>query len=324
MAYILLMFFVTKEHSDAFEQVVLKDTVSNAEVVVLPACGAILHSINIMHKGKQLNLVESYDSTDDFKANAESKGFRNVKMAPFACRIKDAHFSYNGSSYTIEKFLLNGSAIHGLVYNEPFIVANTWANAESAGVTLYYDYKATDAGYPFRFRCEVTYQLKTGNTLLLTTKLVNNHTDVIPVQDGWHPYFTFGGSINDIQLQFHSESLVEFDDALVPTGKLMPYTAFNNFKQLEETFFDNCFTLKKDYSGPACTLCDLDLGLQVEIWPDTSYPYLQIYTPPHRKSIAVENLSAAPDAFNNGMGVISLQPETSVQFNTVYKISSLL
>mgnify|MGYP000908397359 CR=1 FL=1 len=317
------MFSVKNEQSAAFEKVVLTDTIKKTQVTVLPACGAILHSINLHHNGNIINLLESYDSTEDFKVNAENKGFRNVKMSPFACRIKDAQYSYKGSAYTIEKFLLNGSAIHGLVYNEPFTVTRTWADVNSAGVTLVYKYKATDKGYPFHFHCEVSYELKPGNTLLLKTRIINTDTNTIPVQDGWHPYFTFNTSINDIELQFKSEALVEFDASLVPTGKLIPFKTFNDFKQLGDTFFDNCFTLLQNYSGPACTLRNNALGLQVEIWPDASYPYLQIYTPPHRNSIAVENLSAAPDAFNNGMGVILLQPETSVQFTTEYKISSL-
>jgi aldose 1-epimerase len=61
----------------------------------------------------------------------------------------------------------------------------------------------------------------------------------------------------------------------------------------------------------------------VEIRPESSYPYLQLYTPPHRESIAIENLSAAPDAFNNGMGLINLEPGASATFKTAYTISCL-
>jgi len=54
-----------------------------------------------------------------------------------------------------------------------------------------------------------------------------------------------------------------------------------------------------------------------------SYPYLQIYTPPHRRSIAIENISGVPDAFNNGMGFITLEPDQSAIFKTTYKIKLL-
>ena len=60
--------------------------------------------------------------------------------------------------------------------------------------------------------------------------------------------------------------------------------------------------------------------IEIQFFPDESYPYLQIYTPPHRKSIAIENLSGAPDGFNNEIGVITLEPGQSALFKTSYKI----
>jgi aldose 1-epimerase len=77
-----------------------------------------------------------------------------------------------------------------------------------------------------------------------------------------------------------------------------------------------------DEPMPHCTLKDDQLGLALYIYPERSYPYLQIYTPPHRKSIAIENLSSAPDAFNNKMGLIELGPEDSQAFQTRYRIES--
>jgi aldose 1-epimerase len=58
----------------------------------------------------------------------------------------------------------------------------------------------------------------------------------------------------------------------------------------------------------------------LEISPEGSYPFLQIYTPPHRQSIAIENLSAAPDAFNNKMGLIVLTAGEEKTFRTLYAI----
>lgn len=63
--------------------------------------------------------------------------------------------------------------------------------------------------------------------------------------------------------------------------------------------------------------------IQVEIYPTTAYPYLQIFTPAHRKSIAIENLSAAPDALNNGIGLKVLEPEESASFKTKFVIHAL-
>ncbi|MEO6547212.1 MAG: hypothetical protein ABIN94_04410, partial [Ferruginibacter sp.] len=64
--------------------------------------------------------------------------------------------------------------------------------------------------------------------------------------------------------------------------------------------------------------------IQIEIRPDQHYPFLQIYTPPHRNSIAIENLSAPPDSFNNKISLNILQPGENIIFATTYKITLLI
>jgi aldose 1-epimerase len=54
-----------------------------------------------------------------------------------------------------------------------------------------------------------------------------------------------------------------------------------------------------------------------------NYPYLQVYTPDHRRSIAIENLSSPPDSFNNLMGLITLGPEDSATFHLQYKLAGI-
>ena len=45
---------------------------------------------------------------------------------------------------------------------------------------------------------------------------------------------------------------------------------------------------------------------------------MQFYTPDDRKKIAIENLSSAPDAFNNKMGLQILEPQETINFITSY------
>jgi aldose 1-epimerase len=49
------------------------------------------------------------------------------------------------------------------------------------------------------------------------------------------------------------------------------------------------------------------------------YNFLQIYTPPHRKSIALEPLTGAPDAWNNKIGMIALLPDEQRKFTVRMK-----
>ncbi len=318
------MFDARFVNSAGFDKVILEDTATGTSAEIVPSCGAILHAFTVFNNGNPLNIIDGYSDTADFKTNVTAKGFKSCKLSPFACRIKDATYKFGNKYYTIEKFLLNGSALHGLLYDAVFKVLNTSADENAAVAVMQYDYNGSDKGYPFKYTCTVTYELKKGNALTLTTTITNNDEGLIPMQDGWHPYFSFGSPIDDLQLEFQSKEIVEFDAALIPTGKLLPYQHYGALKKIGTAEFDSCFTVNFAECQPLCVIRDPLKKIQVEIHPGKTYPYLQIYTPPHRKSIAIENLSAIPDAFNNGVGVIVLSPGSSENFITTYKITSLV
>ncbi|MDQ6813387.1 MAG: aldose 1-epimerase, partial [Bacteroidota bacterium] len=175
----------------------------------------------------------------------------------------------------------------------------------------------------FKFKCMVEYTLTTGNTLTIKTTISNIDDQLMPVVDGWHPYFTLGGSINNYQVEFQSKEMLEFDEDLTPTGKLIQFEEFGSLKNFGTTELDNCFTLNFAERQPMCVIKNPQKGVQIEFHPEESYPYLQIYTPDHRKSIAIENLSGAPDAFNNGMGLKVLEPGKSATFTTKFITRSI-
>jgi aldose 1-epimerase len=225
----------------------------------------------------------------------------------------------SGSSYKIDKFYIGDSAIHGLLFDQEFSVHDTGADNKSAFAVLRYQYNKKNEGYPFSFEVEIMYTLTTNNNLSLTTKVSNTGNSDMPLSDGWHPYFTLASSVDELEVQFNSKRMVEFDGTLVPTGNYLPYDHFNKMKRIGDTILDNCFELNET-GTVACTLKNSRNGLQLNIIPSAAYPYLQIYTPPHRHSIAIENLSSVPDAFNNGIGLIIAKPGKTYSFETTYQL----
>lgn len=317
------MFSVTITNEGDALKAVLKNTATSTVAEILPSCGAILHAFSVQHDGRALNVIDGYDNAGDFKDNCTSKGFKSCKLSPFVCRLKRGWYSFGQSTYHIHKFYLGENALHGLLYDAVFIVTDQYADETKASVTMKHEYRAEDMGYPFNYDCLVTYELTEANSLSIITEIINKDEGIIPVSDGWHPYFTLGGKIDDLQLEFQSKAIIAFDEQLIPTGNALPYQEFGALKKIGETFFDNCFVLDQTECQPLCVLRDVGRHIQIEIHPGSAYPYLQIYTPDHRRSIAIENLSAAPDAFNNGMGLITLAPGTSTSFKTKYKITTL-
>lgn len=308
-----MAFFIQHLQQNGFDVIELADD-EGASVQVVPALGALLHAFTIPHNNGTLNVIDSYASRADYDAGVGSS-FKSVKLSPFACRIKDATFEWNGVKRQVQK-----SPIHGLLYDQAFAVILEETGSQDAVVDLEYHYSGWDPGYPFPYTCNVRYRLLAQNTLEITTSILNHHGEAIPLMDGWHPYFSTGTPVDELELQFRSKEIVEFDEKLIPTGKLLPHTSFGQVTNLRGVELDNSFILDFDQAAPLCVLHDPKKAVSIEFYPSAAYPILQIYIPPHRSSIAIENLTGAPNAFNNGLGLVKLAPGESMQFATTLRV----
>jgi len=316
------MFTIQKKKESGFDKIILQNDETKNYAAVAPACGAVLLEFVAEQNDIPFNVIDGYKSADEFKNQLAEKGFKGCKLSPFVCRLNQSKFTFADKEYVVEKQKSspNKHAIHGLIYDKSFEVISETANDKEAAVTMKYEYREDDPGYPFNYDCIVTWRLEKNNKLTVITECVNKDEGLIPIQDGWHPYFTLGDTINNLDLEFQSLKMVEFNTELLPTKKLIDYTRFTTIEKLGDRFLDNCFVLDSQECQPLCVLRNADKKIEIQLLPDESYPYLQVYTPPHRKSIAIENLSGAPDGFNNNIGVTTLEPGQSSLFKTSYKI----
>jgi aldose 1-epimerase len=304
-----MAFSIAHKEANGFHIIELKDS-TGTRVEIIPGLGASLHVFEVAG----LNVIDNYPDIDAFRAEVNDS-FKSVKLSPFACRISDSAYAWEKKRYAIGK-----SPIHGLLYDVPFEVEEESADEAAASILLVHQYKGSDPGYPFPYTCNVQYRLLPGNMLEVITTIINQDGQTIPVMDGWHPYFSTGTPVDRLELQFSSKEIVEFDERLIPTGKLLPYTDFAQPKSLAGVELDNSFLLDFEQPSPLCTLRDPEKGISIEFYPDRHYPVLQVYTPPHRRSIAIENLSGAPDAFNNGIGLVKLGAGQSARFSTTIRV----
>lgn len=298
----------------------LTDQLNNTIVDILPAYGALLHGFSIATPNGPINIIDHYANDEEVESTL-NRSYKSSKLSPFVCRIPEGKYEWDGKKHEFATKFFDGSAIHGLLFNKAFKVSDEFSDDQQASVRVKYHYKKEDPGYPFEYTCEVMYTLLPNNVLQVETTVLNLSDEAIPIADGWHPYFTLGNSINDYELQMASDAMLEFDEKLIPTGKHLFEPSFTNSKVLSDRFLDNCFLLQVTPEEPVCILRNPINGLNLSFYTNSNYPYLQIYTPDHRKSIAIENLSSAPDSFNNGMGLKVLEPRHSETFNVWYKVS---
>jgi aldose 1-epimerase len=278
--------------------------------------GALLNSWIWKHNEVSNEFIDGNNLQDNW-SHYESNGFKSAKMSPFVCRLHKGNYSYLNKAYHIEKFYLGKHAIHGLIYDANYAVTNTHAEEKSASVTLTHTYQGSDPGYPFYFQTEITWTLHKENKIEVKTNIKNVSEQTIPIVDGWHPYFQLGQSIDECKLRFSCKGKMEYDADLLPTGNLLKETRFEKGQYLKELQLDDGFELETNDHN-----CYLESEKYIlNIQPSAAYPYLQIYTPPHRKSIAIENLSGAPNAFNNKIGLQILKPQETILLETQYQIA---
>lgn len=261
------------------------------------------------------NVIAGYQTPEDAKANL-TNGFRSAKLSPYACRLNQGSYTFAGQTHHCHKHTINGHAIHGLMYDADFTLQHSQANDQHARIVLQANYHQQHAGYPFSYQMQIEYCLN-HQGLNIATHITNTGTQAMPLVDGWHPYFTLGGQVDDWTLRINSQQQLEFNQDLLPTGNILFNDRFQAAQSLKNTQLDNSFILNPNHQA-ACELSHAHLKLS--IFADSSYPYLQIYIPPERNAIAIENLSGAPDAFNNGIGLNILASSETRTFSTRYVI----
>lgn len=320
------MFRIDVLQQDGFDIIRLSDGGWDYEEVtvdIIPSHGALLHAFCVPYaSSSRINVIDSYADAADLQQHF-TESFKGVKLSPFACRIPEGKYTWDGREWQIQRAAVPGVCLHGLLYNADFKVVDQYAGEDAASVTLLYGYGGDDAGYPFAYDCKVVYRLLADRQLEMKTTIYNKSAVTIPVMDGWHPYFTTGSPVDELELRFPSEALVVFNEQMVPSGETVPYQAFATLKKIGGLALDNSFIIERASEEVACVLNDPIRGIRISIWPDECYPILQLYIPPHRRSIAIENLSGAPNAFNNGMGLVQVEPGGQADFGTRVEVNAV-
>lgn len=313
-----MSFSVSRSTLNGLSLVKLQDNATNTIITILPEYGALLHAFEIPVNGEQLNIIDNYTKREQIERELATS-FKSSKLSPFVCRLRNGKYTFDEEDFEIPEKYTDGNAIHGLLYNRPFKITNEFADDMQANVTLRYHFRRENPGYPYEYMCEVRYTLLPRQILQVETNILNMDMLSIPLADGWHPYFQLGGSVNDYEFQISADTMVELDENLIPTGKFIPETTFYAGVRIGEQALDNCFVVKPIEQRPCAVVLNPANNAFVAVFTNDLYPYIQVYTPPHRKSIAIENLSGAPDCFNNGIGLLILEPSRSQTFTVWYQ-----
>jgi aldose 1-epimerase len=237
---------------------------------------------------------------------------RGQLLAPWPNRVQDGAYEFDGERYQLaldEPERRN--AIHGLVR------WSTWSVPEQGAdrATLEHRLHPTP-GYPFTLDLRVEYAL-TDDGLTVHVEATNLGEEACPYGFGAHPYLAGGdGLVDGLELRVPAETALISDERSIPIGRQAvdgTELDFRTSKPIGQVQLDHCFTdLLRDGEGRARVV----LGERATLWVDESFPYAMVFTGDGlpdvaRRSLAVEPMTCAPNAFRSGDGLIRLEPGES-------------
>jgi aldose 1-epimerase len=260
--------------------------------------------------------VAGFPVLDGYGADEMARVGRGQVLAPWPNRV--AHGRYGFAGETLQLPLTEpdlGNAIHGLVRWSSWDLLETAPSRLRLGHVLW-----PQPGYPFTLLLELAYELSDAG-LRVTIRAENAGPTPAPYGAGMHPYVRAElGGIDASALQVGAEQWLEADERKIPTGRLLSVEGtsydFQQPRRLEGVAMDTAFTgLARDRDGTArAEVLSADGARPVTVWMDGHFDYLMLFTGDglaegeRRRSIAVEPMTCAPDAFRSGLGLLVLEP----------------
>lgn len=296
------MYELKKEAFGKYTRFTLFNPANGNSFSVAPERGA--NVLDIRFSGQ--NILDGYTTPEELEA---AKWGKSVLLFPFPNRLDRGKYEWLGRQY---QFPLNNAAtdnaIHGFVRDEAFEVEYVFLAKDHASILCSYTYEGERSYYPFPFMLEVEFMIHDNGTFTLETACKNLHDQAIPVGFGWHPYFRLADVADKHQLQLPACEMVAIHERMIPTGVRHVFDDFKRKKAVGKTALDNCFQCTKT-AGSYKMVLEGD-GRRIAVKAGSrQFPFFQVFTPPHRESVALEPMSCNVDAFNNGQGLVVLQPE---------------
>ncbi len=314
------MYKIVSEDFFGIEQLKLVNELTEEYLSLIPSFGGNIHELALAKEG-QLHSIIAGDEQLASLYGEKVNYYRGAKLSPFPNRIQNGHYVFAHTSYQFEKNNYP-HALHGFLWRQPFEEKARIISTDSASILLTHEYKSAHKAYPFNYEMELEFKLSPAS-FACTTRIVNTSEVPIPIGDGWHPYFKTGSQIDLLKLRLPANRRMEMDKTLIPTGTYYSSAFFPESGRIAQQVLDDCFELSGDEDIAETELCDEDKDITIKIWQrmqDKGYRYIQVFIPPDRKSIAIEPMTCAPNAFNTQKGLIILAPKEKVKFSFGVKL----
>ncbi len=302
-----------KQRTELFgplEQVTFFNDSSGDMISFLPSYGACINRLVL----KQNDIL---DGLRDLEMLQHRHGFRTAWLFPWANRVRNGKYTFQGKSHQLPvNESRRNNALHGFAFKQKFLLEDVGLSEKIATAHLSWQYDGHFPGYPYPFDLDLFYEFTVNEGLRASYSIKNQGQFDMPFVSGWHPYFRFAeGMADDWYLQLpRMNHRHQVDKQMIPTGQTEQYDHFEQLRLVGNTQFDHCFEVEAREGRVEAILANSAYNSKLHLWQETGhhkYNFLQVYIPPHRKTLALEPMSSNVNAFNNGDELIVLGPGES-------------
>lgn len=280
--------------------------------------GAQRASIVEVGGGLRAYSADGRELLDGYAVDEICKSARGQCLVPWPNRIRDGRYEFAGLQQQLPLTEPERQcAIHGLVRWANWTVAKRTADSVSMEYRL-----PPQPGYPHALQLEVDYRLDPGGLTVATTA-TNLGAGACPYGSGAHPYLSVAtATVDSAVLRAPGRTRLTSDERGIPTGAEPVDGTEYDFRlprPIGTTTLDTAFTdLARDDDGRArVRLASPDGQTATTLWLDEHHGYLMLFTGDplpdvNRRSLGIEPMTCAPNAFQSGYGLVVLEPGESL------------
>jgi len=245
-----------------------------------------------------------------------------IALAPWPNRVRDARWNLEGEVQQLDiTEPARGGALHGLLEFTDYEVRDQTADAVTLSAFI-----APQHGWPFALDTWVRYSLD-DDGITATHGVTNLSARRAPWAAGTHPFVRVGAApVEQLVLTAPASTYFEVDERLNPTAEspVVPDVDLRAGRLVGDLRLDTAYG-SLEHARPIggrgeSAWLDAPDGSRTTVWQDLDWGYLQVFTTPiyprpagTGTAVAIEPMTAPPDALNSGQGLIWLEPGASWQ-----------
>jgi len=254
--------------------------------------------------------------TESYPAGSAPPFADGIVLMPWPNRIEDAVWQLDGTPQQLAITEPDrNNALHGLLRYTAYRLVERTESSVTLGAVVFPQH-----GYPFHLDTTVRYEL-VADGIKVTHTVRNLSNAKAPVAIGTHPFLAMSDvPTEELELTVYAATRFEVDARLNPIREIDvegPQYDLRPGRLVKDLQLDDAFGGLITVDGVSAVLRAPD-GREVRLLQDDNHPYVQVFTtrdfPKNGGTglaVAVEPMTAPPNAFNTGVGLHWVEPGDS-------------